>query len=185
MLSMTAVRMTLEHNHRSGVLFAAGAASVVFVQGLVAALFVQFLTEHPEIITGLKKASILILIALALFFFYEAKKAKKIKGKNKAGKSYLVGMAMSSLNQLAIPFYLVMATMAETKGWLEFTTNSSISFAFGTVTGTFFIFYVYISFAKVISKKNKFITQNINYILSAFFLILSAITATKLILDMV
>jgi len=182
MLSMTAVRMTLEHDHKSAVLFSLGAATVVFIQGLLAAFFVHFLMNNPQIILALKQASIFILIALAIFFFIEARKKTKIKGKNKPGNSYFIGLAMSSLNQLAIPFYLVMATVAESNGWLKFNTITAIFYALGTLIGAFIMFYIYVCFAKVISKRSQFITKNINYILSTFFIVLSSITAIKLII---
>ncbi|MFT5519890.1 MAG: threonine/homoserine/homoserine lactone efflux protein [Enterobacterales bacterium] len=180
MLSMTAVRVSLEHDRKSAVLFSLGAASVVFFQGLIAAFFVRFLMNNPEVIIGLKKASIFILLGLAIFFFIEARKKTKIKGKNKPGNSFFIGLGMSSLNQLAIPFYLVMATVAESKGWLAFNTVTSIFYALGTLIGAFIMFYIYVCFAEFISRRNQFIAKNINYILSAFFIILSSITAVKL-----
>jgi threonine/homoserine/homoserine lactone efflux protein len=182
MLSMTAVRMRLEYDYKSAVLFSLGAASVVFVQGLIAGFFVRFLMNNPEVILGLKKAAIFILLGLAIFFFVEARKKRKIKGKNKSGNSYFIGLGMSSLNQLAIPFYLVMATVAESKGWLAFNTITAIFYALGTLIGAFIMFYSYVCFADVISRRNQFFAQNINYILSVFFILLSSITAIKLII---
>ncbi|PCJ48464.1 MAG: hypothetical protein COA74_08710 [Gammaproteobacteria bacterium] len=181
MLSMTVVRMTLEHDRKTGTLFSLGASSVVFVQALIAAFFVRFLTDNPQIIVGLRKASIFILLGLAIYFFIEARKKIKIKGKSKPGNSFFLGLGMSSLNQLAIPFYLVMATLAEAKHWVDFNTNNSLIYALGTLFGSFSVFYVYVCFAEVISRRNQFIARNINYILSGFFVLLSTISAFNLI----
>ena len=180
MLSMTAVRITLERDRLSAIQFSSAASLVVFIQTLIAAFFVRFLTNNPHIIINLKKASIFILLGLAIFFFIQARKMTTIKGKNKRGNCFLIGLGMSSLNQLAIPYYLVMATLAETKGWLLFNSISIILYALGTLVGSFMMFYIYVCFAEVISRRNQFITNNINYILSAFFIILSSITSIKL-----
>lgn len=179
MLNMTAARTSIEKGKAAGIQFAAGAASVVFIQAFIAVTFAKYLVAHPEVITQLKTAAIFVLLALSVFFFMQARKKFKAEGKQKKGSSYLTGLGMSSLNMLAIPFYLAMATLAESKGWMEIVQPYSTIYVVGAVLGAFSLFATYASFAEVIAKRAAFIAKNINYILSVLFIILAISTAIQ------
>jgi len=179
MLNMTAARTSIEKGKKAGIQFAAGAASVVFVQAFIAVTFAKYLVANPDVITKLKTAAIFVLLALSVFFFMQARKKFKAEGKDKKGNSYVVGLGMSSLNMLAIPFYLAMATLAESKGWMPIEQPYSTVFVVGAVLGAFSLFATYASFAEIIAEKAQFIAKNINYILSVLFIVLAIATAVQ------
>jgi len=181
MISMTAVRITMEQNRREGFMFSVGAATVVSIQVLVALYFADYLMSHPEVINLIKKTAVFILVGLAIFFWFEARKKFKARGKRKKGNSFGVGFGMSILNQLAIPFYLAMSAVAKSNGWVDSSIEKSVMFMFGAAIGAFFLFSLYVVFANYISEKNQFVATNINMILSVFFLVLALITAVQLI----
>lgn len=181
MLNMTAARTSIEKGKRAGIQFAAGAASVVFLQGFIAVSFAKYFVANPEIITKLKVAAVVVLFGLSIFFFLQARKKFKVKGKQKKGNNFITGFLMSSLNMLAIPFYLAMATLAESEGWMEIEKPFSIIFVFGAVLGAFSLFSIYAVFAEKIAKKAAFIAKNINYILSVLFIVLAMFTFIKLL----
>ncbi len=180
MLSMAAVRRTIEKDKTDGFVYSAGAATVVFAQALVALFFAQYLMEHPEVINLIKKAALFILSGLAVFFWLEARKTFNAQVKKKRGNSYFVGVGMSLLNQLAIPFYLAMATVAKSNEWIDSSLDNTLLFAFGAAAGAFIMFLFYVIFAEYISVKYQFIASNINYILSLFFVVLAVATAIQL-----
>ncbi len=179
MLNMTAARTSIEKGKAAGIQFAAGAASVVFIQAFIAVSFAKYLVAHPEVITKLKTAAIFVLFGLAIFFFMQARKKFKAEGKDKEGSTFIVGMGMSSLNMLAVPFYLAMATLAEGKGWMTIEQPFSTIYVVGAVLGAFSLFATYASFAEKIAEKAAFIAKNINYILSALFIVLAISTAVQ------
>ncbi len=181
MLNMTAARTSIEKGKKAGIQFAAGAASVVFVQGFIAVTFAKYLVAHPEVITKLKTAAIFVLLALSIFFFIQARKKFKAEGKDKKGNNFIVGLGMSSLNMLAIPFYLAMATLAENNEWMTIEQPYSTVFVLGAVLGAFSLFAMYASFADVIARKAQFIAKNINYILSILFIVLAIVTAIQVL----
>ena len=181
MLNMTAARTSIEKGKKAGIQFAAGAASVVFVQGFIAVTFAKYLVAHPEVITKLKTAAIFVLLALSIFFFMQARKKFKAEGKDKKGNNFIVGLGMSSLNMLAIPFYLAMATLAENNEWMAIEQPYSTVFVLGAVLGAFSLFAMYASFADVIARKAQFIAKNINYILSILFIVLAIVTAIQVL----
>jgi threonine/homoserine/homoserine lactone efflux protein len=179
MLNMTAARISIEKGNKSAIQFSAGASTVVFIQGYIAVTFAKYLVANPEVITKLKTVAIFVLIVLSIFFFYQAKKKFKTTGKDKKGSSYFIGLGMSSLNMLAIPFYLAMATLAENKGWMTIEQPFSTIYVIGTVLGVFSLLATYASFSAIIARKAEFIAKNINYILSALFLVLAISTAIQ------
>ncbi len=179
MLNMTAARTSIEKGKNAGIQFAAGAASVVFIQAFIAVYFAKYLVAHPEVITKLKTAAIFVLLALSVFFFMQARKKFKAEGKQKKGSSFITGIGMSSLNMLAVPFYLAMATLAESKGWMSIEQPYSIIYVVGAVLGAFSLFATYATFAEIIAKKAQFIAKNINYILSVLFVVLAISTAIQ------
>jgi len=182
MLNMTAARTSIEKGKKAGITFASGAASVVFIQGFIAVTFAKYLVAHPEVITKLKTAAVFVLFGLAIFFFMQARKKVNLEGKQKKGNNYLTGFGMSSLNMLAIPFYLAMATLAENKGWMTIEKPFSIIYVLGAVLGAFSLFAIYATFAEIIAKKAQFIAKNINYILSILFVVLALLTLIKLLM---
>lgn len=179
MLNMTAARTSIERGKAAGIQFAMGAASVVTVQAFIAVYFAKYLGQHPEVITQLKTAAIFVLLGLSVFFFMQARKKFKAEGKQKSGSVFMIGMGMSSLNMLAIPFYLAMASLAEQNGWMKIEPPFSYIYVVGAVLGAFSLFATYASFATVIAEKAEFIAKNINYILSGLFIILAIATAVQ------
>lgn len=179
MLNMTAARTSIEKGKKAGIQFAAGAASVVFAQAFIAVYFANKIT--PEIITTLQKAAIFVLLGLSVFFFMQARKKFKAEGKNKKGSIFIIGMGMSSLNMLAVPFYLAMAKVGEGYGML-LEIPYSIVYVVGAVLGAFSLFSIYATFAEKIAEKAQFIAKNINYILSVLFIVLALLTTYQVYL---
>ena len=88
---------------------------------------------------------------------------------------------MSSMNMLAIPFFLGYGTMMEAAGWLQTQSPHNFIFAFGAVAGAFLLFFTYILFAEFIQRRIQFVARNINYILSGLFLVLAVTTIIKVV----
>ncbi len=181
MLNMTASRMSIEKGKSAGIQFSAGASLVVFIQGLISVIFTKYLVQNPDVILNLKRVAIVVLFGLSFYFFKQARKKSTIKGEQKKGNSFFIGVGMSSLNFLAIPFYLAIATYAESNGWMEIKQPYATIYVIGATLGSFVLFSCYAVFAEVISKRIKFMAQNINYILSALFVVLAIITAIQVL----
>ena len=179
MLNMTSVRTALEKGPRSGMWFALGAAMVVIPQAFIALVFARYFAEHPEVVERLNYAGLAVLFLLSVVFFFQARKKFKGEGSRKKGKSFVVGALMSSMNMLAIPFYLVLSSVLENRGLLTTEQPYINLFVTGVFLGAFSLFMVYVKFAAVIQKRAQFIARNINYILSALFLVLGILTLIK------
>ena len=181
MLNMTAVRTSIENGKKAGIVFSGGAASVVFLQASIALIFTNYLNQHPEIIEKLKIAGVVVFFILAIFFFLQARKSSKAEGKARKGNLFFIGMFMSSMNMLAIPFYLGMSTFLSAKEQLILEQPYITIYVLGAALGAFMLFVTYVSLATIIVKKVQFIAKNINYILSVLFLILASLTLVKIL----
>jgi len=179
MLNMTAVRTKIEISKRSAFLFSLGAAIIVIPQAYIALAFTKYFAKHPEIIDRLTVAGIVVLFALSVFFFFQARKKFKGEGQKRKGNFLFIGMLMSAMNMLAIPFYLVLSSVLETKGLLIMNQPYISIFVGGVFLGAFGLFISYVHFATFIENKAQFIARNINYILSILFIVLGILTLFK------
>ena len=179
MLNMTAVRTKIEKDQRSALLFALGAAIVVIPQVYIALAFANYFVKNPEVIENLTLAGIVVLFVLSVVFFFQARKKFRGEGKKEKGNFLLMGILMSSVNMLVIPYYLVLSSVLEAKGLLAMKQPFISIFVAGVFLGALALFTVYVLFASVIEKKAQFIAKNINYILSLLFLILGIMTLIK------
>ncbi len=180
MLNMTAVRTAIEKGNTSGRWFSLGAALVVIPQAFVALVFAKFFAQHPEVVERLNYAGVVVLFVLSVAFFLQARKKFKGEGKKRKGKSFVVGMLMSTMNMLAIPFYLVLSSVLENRGMLITEQPFINLFVTGVFLGAFALFMTYVRFAAVIQKRAQFIARNINYILSVLFFVLGILTFFKI-----
>jgi threonine/homoserine/homoserine lactone efflux protein len=181
MLNMTAVRTKIEKSRKAAILFSFGAAIVVIPQAYIALAFAKFFAKNPQIIERLNLAGVFVLFFLSVFFFIQARKKFKGEGKKKKGNHFLTGMLMSSMNMLAIPFYVFMSSVLETKNLLTLAQPYIALFVFGVFSGALFLFLMYVWFAFFIEKKAQFIARNINYILSILFFILGILALINMV----
>lgn len=181
MLNMTAVRTKIEKDKKSALQFALGAAIIVIPQAYIALAFAKYFAKHPEIIDRLTIAGVVVLFILSVFFFIQARKKFKGEGKKKRGNFIVIGMFMSMMNMLAIPFYLVLSSVLESKGLLIMAQPYISIFVAGVFLGAFALFALYVVFATFIEKKAQFIASNINYILSLLFFVLGILTLIKIL----
>jgi threonine/homoserine/homoserine lactone efflux protein len=181
MLNMTAVRTTIEQNKKAGIWFSFGAALIVVPQAFIALAFTRFFSDNPHIVERLKIGGIFVLFLLSVVFFTQARKKLKNQGSKRKGKSFLMGMLMSSMNMLSIPFYLVLSSVLENKGQLILSQPFISLFVTGVFIGALSLFLVYVRFARIIQKKAQFIARNINYVLSVLFFVLGILTLIKLL----
>jgi len=181
MLNMTALKTRIDVGKKESIIFSVGASTIVFIQAGIALFFADFFNKNPEIIQKLKIVGVVIFFALALFFFFQAKKKFNPKSKINKGNYFIKGIAMSSINMLAIPFYLGISIFLVSEHKIIIEYPYILFFSFGAAIGSFLLFYTYIIFAKIIIKKITFIATNINSILSLLFLALGILTLIKLL----
>ena len=171
MLNMTIAKISIKENQKQALNFALGAVVVVFIQSFLGTYFAKFLDANPVFSEGLKKIGTVIFIILTIVFTImglKAKKQKEIKVEIEAKRNrFFYGMAMSSFNMFAIPWYALTSLMMSSKDLFQYDMISIILFSVSAAVGTYFVFYLYAKFFKLIEHKLTFIVQNINFLIAA------------------
>jgi len=171
MLNMTIAKISINENQKQALSFAFGAVVVVFIQCFFGTYFAKFLDANPVFSEGLKKIGTFIFIGLTIAFTimgFNAKKKKDIEVTiDKKRNRFFYGMAMSSFNMFAIPWYALTSLMMSSKDLFQYDMISIILFSVSAAVGTYFVFYLYAKFFKLIEHKLTFIVQNINFLIAA------------------
>jgi threonine/homoserine/homoserine lactone efflux protein len=170
MLNMTIAKISVKENQKQALNFALGAVVVVFIQSFLGTYFAKFLDANPVFSEGLKKIGTIIFIILTIAFTImglKAKKQKEIKVEIEAKRNrFFYGMAMSAFNMFAIPWYALTSLMMASKELFQYDIISIILFSLAAALGTYFVFYLYAKFFKLIEHKLTFIVQNINFLIA-------------------
>lgn len=173
MMNMTVVRHALTTGMGDAMKFSAGAAAVVGIQSLIALTFAEWLIANPEVIVILRKVAILVFALLAIYFYRLSRHAPSIRTRTSGKHLVLAGAMMSSLNMLAIPFFLGYSTLMNLNGWLEFSFPNIYFFVAGAIIGSFMLFIAYAKFSTTINARIGFLARNINLILAVLFILLA------------
>lgn len=184
LINMSAAKISTQDGRNEALSFAIGAAIIIFFQTFAAVLFARFINNHQEIVATLQEIGIFVFSLLSVYFFWIAEKPKKIKADSKVkGKSnrFFLGMLLSTLNLLPIPFYVFASMSLYASGYFSFDKIPVASFVMGVVLGSFTVFYIYIAAFKKIEKKTEFLMRNINTIIGSVTTFMALVTLLKLL----
>ncbi|MBP6557041.1 MAG: lysine transporter LysE [Flavobacterium sp.] len=186
LINMTAAKISLQESKNEAISFGVGAATIVFFQTFIAVMFARFISNHDEIVATLQEIGIFIFTGLSIYFFWIAKKPKKLKAdrivKGKSNR-FFFGMLLSMLNLLPIPFYVFASMGLAAAGYFSFDKIPVSSFVIGVVLGSFSVFYLYIVAFKKIEKRTEFLMQNINIVIGSVTTFMAIVTLIKLLYD--
>lgn len=184
LINMTAAKISLQEGKNEAISFALGASGIIFFQTFIAVLFARFISNHQEIVSTLQEIGIFVFSLLSFYFFWIAKKPKKIKTDSRVkGKSnrFFLGMLLSTLNLLPIPFYVFASMTLAASGYFSFDKIPVAEFVIGVMIGSFTVFYIYIVAFKKIENKTEFLMRNINTIIGSVTTFMAVLTLFKLL----
>jgi len=184
LINMTAAKISLQEGKNEAISFALGASVIIFFQTFIAVLFARFISNHQEIVSTLQEIGIFIFTLLSIYFFWIAKKPKKIKTDSRVkGKSnrFFLGMLLSTLNLLPIPFYVFASMTLAASGYFSFDKIPVAEFVIGVMSGSFTVLYIYIVAFKKIENKTEFLMRNINIIIGSVTTFMAVLTLFKLL----
>lgn len=183
LINMTVAKIGLQEGRREALQFTFGATSVVFFQTYIAVLFARFIHAHTEIIALLQEVGILIFSGLSVYFFWMARKPQSTPKEFSLQKKmhrFLFGILLSALNFLPIPFYVFASISLAAAGYFEFEAASVLGFVLGVTSGSFSVFYAYLTTFKKIEGKVHYIMLHINKIIGSMAALMALFTFFKL-----
>ncbi|MCH2043344.1 MAG: LysE family translocator [Saprospiraceae bacterium] len=155
MISLLVVETTVNENYRKGLWVALGASLVECVQAFIAIAILGLVAENEELKELIKQIVTWIAVPILLYLGWGHLKSDgqvKKRAKEKKGlHSFWKGFIISSLNMLAIPYWLVWGSIFMAQGQLIPSYFNITIFATGVGVGTFLamLFYVLLGvFAK-------------------------------------
>jgi threonine/homoserine/homoserine lactone efflux protein len=184
LINMTAVKVNLKEGKRTALWFIFGAVLVIFCQALVAIVFARIITNRPDIILLLRQVGAFVFAALTIYFLWIAKKPKIKKGKIKirSKKSrFFHGMLISVLNLFPIPYYVFISITLASYQLFSFDLSAILIFVTGVTTGSFVVFYYYISFFEKIQSKADFFIKNMNTIIGSITGFITVVTLINIL----
>ena len=184
LINMTAAKVNLKEGKRNAMWFVLGAILVIFFQSFFAILFAKIINRRPDLVTLLREVGLGIFATLTLYFLVLAKKPKdKTRKFNKNSKTnrFFMGMLLSGLNFLPIPYYVFVSVTLASFKLFSFDTTSIFIFVNGVILGSFLVFYCYISFFNKIENKTDYVTKNMNTIIGSITGLISVITLWNVI----
>lgn len=187
LLNMTAAKVSLKEGRQNAMLFAAGAAVIVFFQAYIAVSFAKFINSRPDVIEMLEEVGICIFALLTVYFLFIAKKKKKKKKDAKLVKmrsgtgNFFMGALLSGLNFFPIPYYVFISISFTAYGFFKFTNPFVPLFVLGVVGGAFTVFYLYIVFFKKFEHKTDFFMRNINYFIGSITGLIALVTLIRIL----
>lgn len=188
LLNMTAAKVSLKEGHVRGIVFSAGACTVVFIQTYIATLFASYLSKHYEIIEVLQRVAFVIFVLITVYFLFIAKsqaqqkESREVKSKH---SRYFQGVLLSAINVFPIPYQAYITITLASAGWMDFEKFSILSYVSGATMGTFVMLYVYIFFFDKIKSKTFTSQKNMNYIIGTITGVISIVTLINIIKDMI
>jgi threonine/homoserine/homoserine lactone efflux protein len=168
MLNITATKISIEKDKKTGINFSIGVSFIVLFQAFFALLFLKVIYSNPIILETIQSVSIIIFAVLSIFFFRTAiQEQKEIVTKKSKKNGFLTGIGLSLINMFSIPFYCGVGAALNMYGWLELDLISVSFFVLGSALGTYFILYHYILLAEKIKPKIAKFSKYFNFFLGA------------------
>lgn len=153
-LNITALHIASTQNLRKALWFAAGVVIVEVVYLFITLIAINQIISNKAVFAPMQWLSVLILLALAMGSFIAAyqksTKTKNVLIDNKL-TGFVLGVIMSAVNPMQIPFWVGWSVYAQTHQLLYPSNLSYLSFTIGVGCGTLLALLLFIAVGKQFS----------------------------------
>ena len=144
-VNLAVINASINTGRKAAGLIAAGGAFAELVYTFLGVGGSELVVEHEGLVTGLKIASIPVLLALGIYNLYkrippevetcEETRARKTRG------AFWLGMSLNFLNPALLPWWMLVSTHLRARNLLQTDTWSLVAFATGVAVGTFLLLF--------------------------------------------
>jgi threonine/homoserine/homoserine lactone efflux protein len=183
LVNMEVAKTCVNVSIKAGKFKAFGAASVVFIQALIAILIAKAILKNPSFKDNILFVGIIVLSILFVYFIISARRQKYSALQPKSTKltqSFLKGVFISGLNVFPIPYFVVISTLFTPQNHIEFSWTTKLVFSLSAALGSLTTFLLYVYFFDKIIKQNLLFKKYSNYFMAALMLSLLLITLYRL-----
>jgi threonine/homoserine/homoserine lactone efflux protein len=181
-LNIAVMQISISDGLKPAFLFAIGALTAEVVYVRLSLIAMDWVRSQKLLFRALEWVTLLIVLALAFTSFYTAlhPQVKKNIILSSSLPRYWLGLLMSSLNPVQIPFWFGWSTVLFTKGILKPINTHYNSYILGIAIGTMFGNCVFIFGGRVIADKLNNNQNVLNWIIGGIFLITAIVQVWKM-----
>ncbi len=184
-LNIAAMQIGLQESIKDAVWFSLGSLLVEMVYVRISLVGIDWIRKQEKLMRIMEWATLVIILALAVGSFAAALKdnpgAKNVFLKNDMHR-FLLGMFMSAINPVQIPFWFGWSTILFTKKVLQPKRNQYNSYIVGIGIGTLAGNCVFIFGGRWIVSRIANSQQYLNWVIGGVFAITALIQLYKLLL---
>lgn len=183
-MSFTSTQISIQEGIRTAWKFAAGAAMVEMVYLRVALTGMDWVVQHRALFLILGWLTVLLFLILGMMAFLTARKQhaeKKALLLNNRLDRFVLGVTMSALNPVQIPFWFLWTTTLVQTKVLPLQTLPFNLFTAGAGAGTLAGFALYIQGGNWLITKMKASNKTLNKIMGVVFIITALIQLYRML----
>lgn len=181
-LNIAAMQIAIVEGVRNAILFAIGSLTAEMIYVRLSLVAMDWVRRQERIFKILEWLTLLIIIALAISSFISASHANENKNVilNSNMPSFLLGLTMSALNPVQIPFWFGWSTVLFTKKILQPRASHYNFYIVGIGLGTLCGNCVFIFGGRLVASKINNNHDVLNYIIAGIFTITAIIQAWRM-----
>ncbi|MEQ8714447.1 MAG: LysE family transporter [Cyclobacteriaceae bacterium] len=139
-LNLTVIQLGIKEQHSAALNFAFASALVEFFYAGIAVKAQLYLTSNPAISGYFQLVTGCLLLVIGLINLLYRRKGRADTSKDVSAKGgFWRGFVLSSLNPMAIPFWLAVTAALQSAEWLLITNQNLIFYLLGISSGTFIL----------------------------------------------
>lgn len=185
LLNLTAVKISVQEGVLPARWFSLGAALTLGAQAWIALVFARYLEKHSEITNGLIDLSILLFLALSVYFFAASserfrigKKAKTFKIKGNSSR-FLQGALLSGMNLFPIPYYVFISLALVSYSFFPMQVVYVQLFVLGAFLAAFLVFLTYVQLFKNTNTQQAVLMRRMNRAIGMVTLLVALFNIAK------
>ena len=182
-LNITAIQISIQENVHNALSYSVGTLVAEMILVRIALVGINWVRKQKVILKWFEWISVIIIVAFAIGSFIAGSKgtgAKNVMLNNNMNR-FILGMMMSTLNPMHVPFWFAWSTVLFTKKLLKPGELYYNIYVFAIGLGTFLANCIFIFGGKIIVKQF-YTNQNVlNWILGAIFVLTALIQLVKIL----
>lgn len=181
-LNIAAMQIAITESVRNALLFSLGSLTAEMVYVRLSLVAMDWIRKQEKIFKWLEWLTLLVILALAISSFFAALHPSENKNVilNSKLPSYLLGLMMSAINPVQIPFWFGWSTVLFTKNILLPKVSHYNVYIFGIGIGTLLGNCVFIFGGRLVANKIQSNQSMLNYAIGAIFAITACIQAWRM-----
>jgi threonine/homoserine/homoserine lactone efflux protein len=183
-LNVAAMQISVQENVRNAILFALGSLSVEMIYVRVSLVGINWVRKQKKLFRWMEWITVAIVLALAIGSFVAAMKPHPAKNVilNNSINRYFLGVMLSAINPVQIPFWFGWSTVLFTKNILQPKDSFYNFYIVGIGLGTLMGNCVFIFGGKWIVEKLNGNQSLLNWIIGGIFAVTALIFMIKILM---